>query len=284
MSQRISPPRVFPEASHAAKPPAGSAGALDSYRQAQFVLGEELDLVLEGLRFEGQVAAASSATKYRTQRLMAFMGAWSRAWLCRLQALHAIEWGNHAAAVALVRAAADCQAAALALLRDPSEWEAWLADGGIALAPAQHATEFRLHAFRSAETLAAHATLGPIYRMATDLALPHFGATVLLAASESDPSKVAMTFGDRDFHLGLAELTLGWLELLGAAQLEDIAAAGESFAVDAAAAGALAARLRTAAARSDRCAIELADVAGTQRSIVRNWRRAPGGAPKRILL
>ena len=76
------------------------------------------------------------------------------------------------------------------------------------LAPEQHATEIQLHAFRSAETMASHPVLGPVYRIVTDLSLPHFGATLLVAGSESDPSRIAATFADRDFHMGWAELSL----------------------------------------------------------------------------
>jgi hypothetical protein len=283
---RVSPPRVFPEATHAAKPPMGAAGSADAFRQAQFVLGKDLDLVLRGLELEGKVASDSAGAKFRTQQMAAALGHWSRAWLCRLEALHAVEWGNYAAAVTLVRAAADFEAAEIALLRTgAAEWEEWLEEGGVRLAPEAHATEYRLHAFRSAEVLAGHEVLGPLYRAALDLSMPHFGATLLLTGNDSGPERVLMTFGDRDFHLGLAELALGWLELLSVAQVEALLGEGGPFNVtDPAALVAFAREARAAAAAKERCRIEEAEVGGEKRYVVANWRRAPGAAAKRVLL
>jgi hypothetical protein len=218
---RVSPPRVFSHVTRAAKPPIGAAGSADAYRQTSFVLGKDVDLVIQGLEREAAVAEASSGSKFRTQQMVSALGLWSRAWLDRLEALHAVEWGNYSAAITLVRAAADHQAAALYLLRTGAvEWDEWLAQDGVALAAAEHATEYRLHAFRAAEILAAHDILGPIYRTSMDLSLSHFGSILLLAGNESDPQRIAMTFGDRDFHFALAELNLGWLLMLCVAQVE----------------------------------------------------------------
>lgn len=282
---RVSPPRITPQVSRSGKPPMSVAGSADSHRQTSFVLGADLDLLLQGLELEGALADAASGSKYRNQRVASALGLWSRAWLNRQQALHAVEWGNYAAAVPLVRAAADYEAAEIYLLRhDASEWQEWLEQGGIALATEDHATEFRLHAFRAAEVLAAHEVLGPLYRAAMDLSMPHFGATLMLCGSESDPDRVAITFGDRDFHLGLAELVTGWLLLLGVAQLEALLEFDAVFPLPdrpAIEKWCLAAR---AAARDDRCRVEVVDRDGEKRYLVQNWRRIPGAARKRLLL
>jgi hypothetical protein len=286
MTTRVSPPRIFPQAAAATRPPVGAAGAADAYRQASFVLGADIDLVLEALNAEGEVAEASSGARQRTQPMVAALGLWSRAWLCRLQALHAIQWGNYAAAMPLVRSAADLQAAQLWLMRTGAEeWVAWLESGGVALATAQHATEYRLHAFRSGEILASHAILGPVYRAATDLALSHFGATLLLAGNDSTPERVLMTFADRDYHHGLAELLLGWLHLLASAQAHAIAEAAGPFVIPAGhRIAALSARAAVSGSLPDRCRVETIELDGVQRYLVHNWRRAPGATPKRLLL
>ncbi len=283
---RVSPPRISPQASRSGKPPMAVAGSADAYRQSSFVLGGDLDLLLQGLELEGHLAEAASGAKYRNQRVASALGLWSRAWLNRQQALHAVEWGNYAAAVPLVRAAADYEAAEIYLLRqDAAEWEEWLALGGIALAPDEHATEFRLHAFRAAEVLAAHEILGPLYRAAMDLSMPHFGATLLLCGSESDPARIAMTFGDRDFHLGLAELVMGWLLLLGVAQLDALTEFEAVFPLpDRTAIENWCTAARESAARADRCRVEVVERDGEKRYLVQNWRRAPGAARKRLLL
>jgi len=282
---RVSPPRISPHATRAAKPPIDSPSA-DAYRQAGFVLGPAIDLVLRGLELEGAIAEASIGSKHRTQAMAAALGLWSRSWLARLEALHAMEWGNYSTAVALIRSATDYAAGEVYLLRqDAAEWVEWLETGGIALAPEQHATEYRLHAFRAAEVLAAHEILGPVYRAAMDLSMPHFGSTLLLAGSESDPSRVLMTFGDRDFHLGLAEIVLGWLLMLSVAELEAAFEYETTFAVpDRAAVEAFAREARAMAATPDWCRIEETEVEFQKRYLVQNWRRKPGSAMKRVLL
>ena len=176
MALRVSPPKVFPVATPAAKPPMAPPGPADAYRQTSFVLQGDVEVILDGLNAEGAVAELAAGSKFRSQPVASAMGLWSRSWLCRLQALHALQWGDYAAATPLVRSAADYQAAMLYVLRTKAaEWDEWLESGGIAIAPEHHATQFRLHAFRAAEILAAHDILGPLYREATDLSLSHFG-------------------------------------------------------------------------------------------------------------
>lgn len=283
---RVSPPRITASATRAGKPPIDAAGSADAYRQATFVLGKDIDLLLCGFALEGAIAEASADSRHRTQNAAAGLGLWSRAWMTRMEAMHALEWGNYVAAMPLVRAASDYQAGGLYVLRDDAkEWNEWLLQGGIGLAPDEHAAEFRLHAFRAAEVLAAHDILGPIYRASMDLSLSHFGSTLLLAGSDSDAGRVLMTFGDRDFHLGLAELVSGWLLLLSVAQLE---AAGEFVSVfnvpDEAAIGAFCVDARRLAEDPARCRIEVIERRGEKRYLIHNWRRTPGGAPRRVLL
>jgi hypothetical protein len=245
-----------------------------------------VDLILRGLELEGAIAQASAGAKYRKQLTAAAMGLWSRGWLARLEALHAVEWGNYASAFVLCRAAADYEASGLYVLRDGgAEWQEWLDQGGVSLAADQHALEYRLHAFRAAEILAAHDILGPVYRTAMDLSMPHFGSTLLLAGSDSSPERVLMTFGDRDFHLGLAEIALGWLLLLGVAQLEAVLDFEGVFAVpDGAVLESHCQDARELASGRERCRVETIEREGERRYLVQNWRRAPGAAAKRILL
>jgi len=283
---RVAPPRVFPRATRSAKPPIEAEGSADTYRQTGFVLGAELELVLRGLNLEGEVVVASQGAGFRKQVTAATMGLWSRAWLTRLEALHAIEWGNYTAAMPLLRASADHVAGEMALLRDNAqEWGDWLDQGGVSPAPSEQAVEFRLHPFRSGEVLAGHEVLGTLYRVLTDLSLPHFGATLLLAANDSNPERILMTFGDRDFHLGLAELCLGWLLTLGIVQTEVVVGAGSVFAREAVGAGEQwSGEAKAMVERADRCRIDQIERDGVHRYLVHNWRRAPGAARKAVLL
>jgi len=286
MPVRVSPPKVFPVATGAPKPPAEAAGSADAFRQAGFVLDAEIEAVLETLNAAGAVAEASSGARHRTQALAAAMLPWSRAWLSRLAALHQVQWGNYAAATPLVRSAADYQASMLYILRTgASEWQEWVDTGGIAVAAEQHATEFRLHAFRAAEILAAHDILGPLYRVTMDLSLSHFGSSMLVAASESASDHITPTFGDRDFHVGLAELHLGWLLELGIAEAQALREFDSVFELgDGAGLAKAEAQASSLLAKSARCRIEQTDVEGERRYLVHNWRREPRSAPKRILL
>lgn len=283
---RVSPPKVFPVATAASKPPAEAAGSVDAYRQTGFVLGADVEAVLAGLNLEGDAAGRASAPIRRTQTMASAMGLWSRSWLTRLEALHATQWGNYAAAITLVRAAADYQASAIYLLQTgAAEWQEWLDSGGIAISAEQHATEFRLHAFRAAEVLAVHPVLGPIYRVSTDLSLSHFGSTVLFAGSGSAPDHVEMSFGDRDFHVGLAELLLGWLLELGSAMVDTLVEFESVFGPGAD--GAFEQWTKTArrlVAGPGRCAVSATEVGGERRYLVVNWRREPRSAAKRLML
>lgn len=285
MTPRVSPPKVFPVATGAGKPPADAAGSADAYRQTGFVLDDAVGLVLEGLNSEGAAAELASGSKYRNQVGASAMLLWSRSWLSRLEALHAVQWGNYTAATPLVRAAADFQAAMLYLLRTGAvEWQEWLESGGIAIAPPQHATEFRLHAFRAAEILAAHDILGPLYRVTMDLSLSHFGASILAAGSESAPDHLSVTFGDRDFHMGLAELHLGWLMELGLALADALSEFSEVFPSETERFRKLRTSTESWLAAGSRCALESIEADGVRRYLIRNWRREPRSAPKRILL
>ncbi len=283
---RVSPPKIFPDATHAAKPPSDPAGPADAFRQTKFMLSDDTEAVLDGLNLEGTLAKAASGSKFRNQRVAAGMAMWSKGWLCRLQALHAVEWGSYTAAPTLVRGAADHLAAQRAVTSiSAAEWDEWLASGGVGRAPEQQATAFRLHPFRSAETLAADPDLGLLYRAAMDLSMPHFGSTALLAAAESDEERVLVTFGDRDYHQGLAELLLGWLLKLGLAHVAAVSEEDSPFpAAEQEQCAAWIKRAQTILQRADRCSMSLLEVDGEQRWLIQHWRRGPTAVPKRVLL
>lgn len=285
-SHRVSPPHIFPTATRSGKPPRDAEGSVDSHRQAGFVLGIEIDHIIAGLNLEGACAQAAAGPKFRKQVVAATLVLWSRSWLSRLQALHAAEWGNTTASIPLVRSAADYEAAGrLTLQTGGAEWQEWLETDPIGLAAADHATQYQLHAFRAAEVLAARPVLGEVYRTATALSLPHFEASLLLAAAESNSERIVATFGDRDFHLGMVELVCGWLLALGVEQFEAIIASDGALPVpDAAAVESWMTHARKLIDRDDRCRIELVERDGAQHMLVANWRRRPGAARKKILI
>ncbi len=283
---RVSPPRIFPEAEHAPRPPAGSAGSADAHRQTAFVLGESTDHVLAGLRLEAAVAGEAAGARYRNVTVAAVLATGSRAWLVRLQALHAVEWGDYAAAVALIAVAAEQEAACAALLADGgAAWRAWLAAGGLRDLPAEHATQIALTPSASVDGGDLPAPLAEVRGAAGVLAAPSAGASVLLAGGESGSGRLAVTFGDRDFHMGLAELASGWLLALGLAKGELLLAAeGVLPLPDPEALRAWAVRARRLLATPRRCRMERRESGGVERYVIENWRRAPSGAVRRIVL
>ncbi len=282
---RVSPPRVFPEAERSSRPPAGAAGSPDAHRQTSFVLGETVELVIEGLRLESAIANEAAGSRYRNVTVASLLATGSRAWLSRLQALHAVEWGAYAPAVPLIASAAEQEVACVALLRDDPAWRDWLDAGGLGDLHDEHATEYALATPPAQDADAIPDLLVGVRDCVGALAAPSPGASVLLAGGESGAGRLAVTFGDRDFHVALAELTTGWLLALGIAKAELLAEAGDVLPIadaDALIRWARSARRELEAPR--RCRMERREVGGAERYVVENWRRAPSGAVRRIVL
>ncbi len=283
-SFRVSPPRVYPEVERSSRPPAGAAGSADAHRQTSFVLGEAVELVLDGLRLESAVAKEAAGARYRNVTVAALLATGSRAWLVRLQALHAIEWGAYVTAVPLIAAAAEQEAACAALLQEgETAWRNWLDEDGLSDLHEVHATQFALAPPPQDASLPE--LLAGVRDAARALAQPSPGATVLLAGGESGPGRLAVTFGDRDFHMALAELTSGWLLALGVAKVELLLDAGDVLPIpapDGLRRWARSARRELEAPR--RCRMERREIGGADRYVVENWRRAPAGAVRRIVL
>ena len=80
------------------------------------------------------------------------------------------------------------------------------------------AFEFELGRYFAGEVIASDAVLRAVYRPVADLGRPNFGATLLQVAPESNNNRLAIAFADTSFHLGWAELTLGWLLALAGRQ------------------------------------------------------------------
>lgn len=280
---RIAPPRVSGHAAPAPRPPAGSPES-DAYRQTAFLLGIEVEAVLAALALEGATAEASAAAKYRKPATAVALAFWSQSWLARLEALQATQWGRYVPATLLVRSAADAQAAMQAVAEGSDETVLTWASRGIALRTDLHAYEFRLEPARSGEQLARDATLGSVYREATVFAIPSYAGVLLLEGGDSNAERLVVSFGDTTFHLGLAELTLGWLLRLCEWQLAAIDRSGRFAAVPRERAANVDSAIRAALARDDRCRMERVEVEGIERWVVHNWRRQPGTPAKRFLL
>jgi hypothetical protein len=149
------------------------------------------------------------------------------------------------------------------------------------------ALDIGLGGFFAGSTIAAEADLGAVYRAASELSRPHFGVSLALTAPESNAQKLAVTFADQSFHLGWAQVTLGWLLTLCDVQLRLAQTAGAPYAVTdevRVEVTAWSERLHRLLDAPDRCRVEEMMDGGDRRWLFTNLRRQAGGAPRRLVL
>jgi hypothetical protein len=215
------------------------------------------------------------------------MSLWSRAFLALADGCLLATRGSYASCAPLVRAACELIAAQHALHAAEMElFLEWLA-GSMRPDEEHKAVDVGLGRYFAGETLANDAKLRAVYRPASELGRPNFGATLLQVAPESNNVRLAIAFDDRSFHVAWAELTIGWLQSLCERQLAVAVHANDVFPIHEdthRAYGDFARRVDEALARPDRCRIEEIESGGQRRFLVHNFRRQPSGAPKKILL
>ncbi|HXH21767.1 MAG TPA: hypothetical protein VNN10_07040 [Dehalococcoidia bacterium] len=264
------------------------AAAADAYRQTRFVLGGDLGLFEEAMRLQLRILRDSSHSRFRTHAYAALVALWSRAYQYLADIVLLTTRGSYASTPPLARTACEVIAAEEALRAgDMEEHSIWLY-GTLKPSEQHHAFEFELGRYFSGQTLADDPVLRAVYRPASDLGRPNFGATLLQVGPESNNLRLAIAFADATFHLGWAEIALGWALALAARQTRVAIDAEGIFGVTAetrAAYADLQQRVDAATARDDRCYIEeVVEADNTRRYVVHNFRRQSGGAPKKILL
>ncbi len=277
---RIGPLQV-PEGYELPPRPPGPPPALDAYRQARFLLGEDLELFRQGMLLQVQMAAALA--RARTPEAAIVLALWSRCFSCLNDACRLLLWGSYPSCPPLVRAACDVVAAQRGLLASGfQEWRAWLESW-----PAQDrqrgALALDLGRYRSSAAIAAEPRLAVVYRAAAELSQPHFGATLLQVGPEVALDHLPVAFADCSFHLGWAELVLGWLLRLCHLQAETAAGSGLAPLPEGTreAVAGLGQRVEGALSRADRCRMEEEP---DGRLLVVNFRRKAGGQPRRLVL
>jgi hypothetical protein len=283
--QRVSPV-VFPRTwDLPARPEAGPA--LDAYRQSEFVLRSDLRLLQEGMNLQLRVVADTYPFKYRTHAAAAAQLYWSRVYHCLSDAALLLLRGSYAGVPALVRGACECQAASAQISGE--ELPLFLQFLAATLHPhaVLPATDVGMGGYHAGGTLARNDRLGFIYRVAAELARPNIGPTLLLVAPESSLQKLAVTFADQSFHLGWAQLELGWLVELCALVLENAVGRGDIFGTTKETGTAIVefiSRAQRALGPTDRCSMSEIDEGGERRFLITNFRRQAGGAPRKIVL
>ncbi len=262
------------------RPSAAPPAVQDAHRQTAFLLGDDLALFQRAMDL--QLAVVAGNAKARTPQAAALLGLWSRAFAHLADSCVLLACGSYASCPPLLRGACDCIAAQRSLIADGfGEYEEWLA-GALGRDRQHQALSIDLGRYRAGSVLAQDARLGPLYRLLTDLSMPHFGSTAVLVAPDASLQRMGLAFADGAFHLGWAELIAGWLLTLAAAQLETIAGCGVIAFPEAAQQEwlRLEPELAAATASQRRCRAE--EVGG--RFLLHNFRRAAGGAPRRLLL
>ena len=285
--QRVSPITV-PEEDPALPAPGESQPALvrDAFREFRFACSGESGWIERSLTLQRDIVRASRGSRYRNHRYTAALLLWSRIDAVALETWRLIAWANYAAVPPLIRAALEWLGAEQAIVGSEfEEFEAYLRD--FAQHDAEHvAVELGMGQYMAGQQLAMAAELGNVYRAAAELARPHFGASMLVTASESNRQRVLVHWGDRAFHLGWAQLLSGWLMVLLGRQSRFAVGRG-LFAVDAArreSFQALTRQAETILAAPDRCRGEWVTKKGRQRLLISGFRRQPSGAPLRLLL
>ena len=285
---RIRPPQSYALPSR----PTESAGeaAQDAYRQTRFLLSNDLDLFAEAMDLQLKlVADANPATssKYRTHELAAISALWSRAYTGLADAMLLVTRGSYSSVLPLVRAAAE-QISAQEGLRAEEMYmhHEWLMN---TLQPdePQRAFEVHLGQYFAGGVTATDDVLRSVYRPASDLGRPAFGASLLLGGPESSDTRLVINFADPSFHQGWAEIIFGWLLALAARQIKVIVDSEGIFPISderRQAYESLQRRVDDSRSRRDRCRIEEIKVGQDRRYLVHNFRRGSSGSPKRILL
>lgn len=269
------------------RPEGASSAAVDAYRQTQFLLGLDLDLFAEAMNLQLRLVKDAYPSKHRTHALAAITALWSRSFSYLSDALLLTARGSYVSTLPILRTASEIIAAQEGLLAgEMEEHHRWLAE---TLRPNEtfKAVEFELGRYFAGSVLASDALLGSIYRPASDLGRPSFGASLLQVGPESNNTRVAIAFADESFHLGWAELIIGWLMALAMRQSQVIVEATDVFPVSdeaRAAYEALRRRIDEALGRSDRCRLEEVQDGNDRRYLVHNFRRTSGAAPKKVIL
>ena len=270
-----------------ARPEGAPTAAQDAYRQTTFVLGNDLRLFEEGMNLQLRIVRDASHSAFRKHPYAALMGLWSRTFLALSDACLLATRASYASCAPLARSACEYVAAQHQLhAGEMDQFLEWLA---ASLTPnkAHKAIEFGMGRYFAGEPLAADARLRGVFRPASELGRPNFGATLVEVGPESNNIRLALTFADTTFHAGWAELVLGWLLALCERQLAVAVHANDVFAIHEDTHRAyidFARRIDQSLARADRCQIEEIDVESYKRYLVHNFRRQPSGAPKKVLL
>lgn len=258
----------------------------DAYRETSFALRPDMNWLLSALQLQRTIVEASYPSKYRNHRYAAALLLWSRIYTTGVDLLRLTAHASYASGAPLVRAQLEWLGAEQAVVGSEFvDYESWLRE---AFQPDLefNATAIGMGQYMAGQQIAGADDLSAIYRAASELARPHFGASAVLAAPESNVQKVAIHWGDQSFHFGWAQILFGWQMVIQDRQLR-FAIGRDLFAVEAEARDSyqqLHRQMESMLSAPDRCRTQWVEKDGRQRLLIHSFRRQPGGAPKELLL
>lgn len=284
--QRVSGMRVLDGWTLPGKPADLGPAAEDAWRQTGFLAAEELRLLAAGLDIQARLAATGYTATARNMTMVAFASLWSRAFLCQSDAVGLIRRGSYQSALALVRQAAEFIGAQAGLPEELDEWRRWTHEA-YGRHPETRSIEIGLGNYFSGSGISEDQHLRLIYRAASDFGRPNFGPTALFVANEASHERFPLIFADQAFHLGWAQLLLGWTLRLGAAQLHTGLHLSPQFPAPSDLREEAAGHVRAVEAllgATDRCRLEeWTDEQGRRHHLLVDFRRQPSDAPGRLL-
>ena len=285
--QRVSGMRVPAGWTLPGKPADLDDVAEDAWRLTAFTCGEDLQLVAANLDLQARLAGAGYTATARTMTMAGYASLWSRAFSATSDAIGPVRRGSYQSALPLLRQTVEFIGAQRGLGDELDEWRRWTHEAYGRSEPAR-ATEVGLGHYFAGGAIAAEEHLRLIYRAASDLGRPNFGPTALFVANEATHERYPLNFADHAFHLGWAQLLLGWALRLGVVQLHTAMHLAQHFPAPDALRAEIIAHVREAEALladGDRCRLEeWRGDDGRARHLLVQFRRRPGDAPHRVLL
>ncbi|MCY3568644.1 MAG: hypothetical protein OXH38_08445 [Chloroflexi bacterium] len=285
--QRISPISFPTETPELPRPREGEPQhQRDALRETGFALGIDLQWLQAAFRLQRKVVEQSYGSSFRNRRYASALMFWSRVYTAGLEARALTARASYSSALALLRASMEWLGAEQAVVGEEQvEFEDWLRDAWSNNAE-HHATEIGMGQYMAGQQIAMAPETADAYRAVSELSRSHFGASALLTADGSHDKRFLVNWADEAFHLGWAELLLGWLITIQDRQCRFAIGSG-LFGVEAEDRQEYQ-RLHRQSEQilqdQRRCRAEWVIDQGRQRLLIDGFRRQPSGAPKRILL
>ena len=258
----------------------------DAYRETTFALQPDLRWLTDALALQRRIVEQSYPSKYRNRRYASALLFWSRVYTGGIEALHLTGRAAYSSALPLLRVTMEWLGAEQAVVGEEQvEFEDWLRDAWSTDAE-HHATAIGMGQYMAGQQIAMAPDTADAYRAVSELSRSHFGATALLTADSSHDKRLLVNWGEDTFHLGWAQLLLGWQITIQDRQCRFAVGSG-LFAVEAEDRQEyqrLHRQAQTLQGQTQRCRASWIVDQGRQRLLIENYRRQPSGAPKRILL